>query len=121
MKATPAAESADDPIHLFLHFRRISQEGRTGSRQSQNISELRRSRRKVSLEPFTMKRKRNPAWQFPPEVEAVLRASPNLRPCKRKYGRVPYDQFLEHIRKDRCMQCWDLLQQLDILPPLGVP
>jgi len=26
---------------------------------------------------------------------------------------VPYDQFLEHIRTDRCMQCWELLQQLD--------
>jgi hypothetical protein len=26
MKATPAAESADDPIHLFLHFRRISKD-----------------------------------------------------------------------------------------------
>jgi hypothetical protein len=58
-----------------------------------------------------MKRKKS-AWP-PPEVEAVLKASPNLKPCKRKYGRVPYDQFLEHIRKDRCTQCWDLLQQLD--------
>ncbi len=60
-----------------------------------------------------MKRKRNHAWQFPPEIEAVLRASPNLKPCNRKYGRVPYDQFFEHIRTDRCMQCWELLQQLD--------
>jgi hypothetical protein len=59
-----------------------------------------------------MKRKQNPAWP-PPEIEAVLKASPNLTPCKRKYGRIPYDQFLEHIRKDRCTQCRDLLVQLE--------
>lgn len=49
----------------------------------------------------------------PPEVEAVLRASPHLKPCEPKYGQVPYDQFLEHIRQDRCTQCRDLLLQLD--------
>jgi hypothetical protein len=60
-----------------------------------------------------MKPEQNHAWQFPPEVEAVLRASPNLKPCKRKYGRVPYDQFLDHICKDRCTQCRELFLQLD--------
>jgi hypothetical protein len=38
----------------------------------------------------------------PPEIEAVLKASPNLRQCKLEYGLKPYDKFLEHIRKDRC-------------------
>jgi len=60
-----------------------------------------------------MKNNRNSEWQFPAEIEAVLRASPNLKPCKRKYGRVPYDQFLEHVRKDRCIQCRDFFLQLD--------
>jgi hypothetical protein len=60
-----------------------------------------------------MKSKENPDRQLPPEIEAVLRASPNLKPCKPKYGRIPYDQFLEHVRKDRCVQCRDFLLQLD--------
>lgn len=50
---------------------------------------------------------------LPPEIEAVLRVSPNLKPCKRKYGRMPSDKFLEHIRQDRCTQCRDFLLQLD--------
>ncbi|MGC1904259.1 MAG: hypothetical protein WA715_10610 [Candidatus Acidiferrum sp.] len=58
-------------------------------------------------------KRRNHAWQFPPEVEAVLKASPNLKPCKRKYGRVPYDRFIEHIRRDGCVQCLELFLQLD--------
>jgi len=57
--------------------------------------------------------KRKTEWQLPAEVEAVLRASRNVKPCEPKYGRIPYDQFLEHIRKDRCVQCRDLLLQLD--------
>jgi hypothetical protein len=26
---------------------------------------------------------------------------------------MPYDQFLEHIRKDRCTECRDFFLQLD--------
>jgi hypothetical protein len=59
-----------------------------------------------------MKRKQNSKWP-PPEIEAVLRASPNLRSCKEEYGRIPYDQFLDHIRRDRCRQCRERLLQLD--------
>jgi hypothetical protein len=59
-----------------------------------------------------MKTKPNSDWP-PPEFEAVLRASPNLKPCTPKYGRIPYDDFLEHIRKDRCTKCRDFLLQLD--------
>jgi hypothetical protein len=39
--------------------------------------------------------------------------STNLRPCKRKYGRMPYNKFLEHIRNALCKQCHELLLQLD--------
>jgi hypothetical protein len=60
-----------------------------------------------------MIRKRKSEWQIPAEIDAVLKASPNPKPCKKKYGRMPYDQFLEHIRKDRCVQCRDLFLQLD--------
>jgi hypothetical protein len=49
----------------------------------------------------------------PPEVEAVLPASTNLKPCERKYRRLPYDKFLEHVRNDRCSQRHALLLQLD--------
>jgi hypothetical protein len=59
-----------------------------------------------------MKNKPSSDWP-PPEVEAVLRASPNLKPCKPKYGRVPYEEFLEHIRKDRCTLCRDFLLRLN--------
>jgi hypothetical protein len=59
-----------------------------------------------------MKHKRKSAWP-PPEVEAVLRVSPNLKPCEPKYGQIPYDEFLDHIRKDRCTQCRRLFLQLD--------
>jgi hypothetical protein len=60
-----------------------------------------------------VKSKRNSEWQLPPEVEAVLRASKNLKPCKPKYGRIPYDQFLEQVRKDRCVQRRDFFLQPD--------
>jgi hypothetical protein len=59
-----------------------------------------------------MKNKPNSEWQFPSEVEAVLRASPNLKPCKRKYAHIPCDKFLEHVRKDRCTQCRGFIAQL---------
>ena len=60
-----------------------------------------------------VERKAAPAWKLPAEVDAVLRASANIKPCKRKYGRVPYDKFIEHIRNDRCAQCRRLFFQLD--------
>jgi hypothetical protein len=60
-----------------------------------------------------MKRKRSASKWPPPEVEAVLKASPNLRPCESRYGRMPYDKFLEHIRNDRCEKCSAFFLQLD--------
>jgi len=58
-----------------------------------------------------MKNKRKS--EFPAETEAVLRSSRNLKPCKAEYGRMPYNEFLEHIRCDRCAQCLALVLQLD--------
>lgn len=31
-----------------------------------------------------MKRKKKPEWQLPPEIEAVLNSSMNLKPCRAK-------------------------------------
>jgi hypothetical protein len=30
---------------------------------------------------------------------------PEPKPCKRKWGRVPFDQMLRHIRDEKCEQC----------------
>jgi len=30
---------------------------------------------------------------------------PEPKPCKRKYGRVPFEQMLRHIKQDKCEQC----------------
>jgi hypothetical protein len=69
--------------------------------------------RDLEAQSLAMKRKQSaPQWP-PPEVEAVLEASPNLRPCEPKYGRIPYDEFLRHIVNDRCLQCGAFLLQLD--------
>jgi hypothetical protein len=60
-----------------------------------------------------MKRKRSASEWPPPEVEAVLKASPHLRPCEPKYGRIPYDEFPKHIVNDRCLRCRAFFFQLD--------
>jgi hypothetical protein len=60
-----------------------------------------------------MGHRNKPAWKLPPEAEAVLKTSPKLKPCKPKYGRVPYDKFFEHIRNDRCRKCYAFFLQLD--------
>jgi hypothetical protein len=38
---------------------------------------------------------------------------PEPKPCKRKWGRVPFDQMLRHIREDKCEQCKKLVVYLD--------
>ncbi len=30
---------------------------------------------------------------------------PEPKPCKRKWGRVPFEQMLRHIKQDKCEQC----------------
>jgi hypothetical protein len=60
-----------------------------------------------------MKSERAKEWKIPPEIEAVLKASTNLQPCKRNYGELPYYKFLEHIRIERCAKCYAFFLQLD--------
>jgi hypothetical protein len=38
---------------------------------------------------------------------------PEPKPCKRKYGRVPFEQMLRHIREDKCEQCRALVLYLE--------
>src|SRR5258708_7162809 len=38
---------------------------------------------------------------------------PEPRPCKRKWGRVPFDQMLRHIREDHCEQCKAVVRYFD--------
>jgi hypothetical protein len=38
---------------------------------------------------------------------------PEPKPCKRKYGRVPFDQMLRHIRQDKCELCRKLVLYLE--------
>jgi len=38
---------------------------------------------------------------------------PEPKPCKRKWGRVPFDQMLRHIREDRCEQCRKVVLYFD--------
>ena len=59
-----------------------------------------------------MARKKKPDY-FPPEVCEIWRTAPNLKPCRPKFGRVGFDKFVEHIRKDKCEQCLLLYRQLD--------
>ena len=38
---------------------------------------------------------------------------PEPKPCKRKWGRVPFDQMLRHIREDHCEQCKAVVRYFD--------
>ena len=60
-----------------------------------------------------MPRKKKPDVDFPPWIRAIWQDSPNLKPCRPKYGRVSMDKFTEHIKKDKCEQCLALHRQLD--------
>jgi|ERR1700676_3013935 hypothetical protein len=38
---------------------------------------------------------------------------PEPKPCKRKWGRAPFDQMLRHIREDKCEQCRKMVLYFD--------
>jgi hypothetical protein len=46
------------------------------------------------------------------EQLAVLRISPNLKPCK-KFRRVGTARFVEHLNEGKCEQCVAFFRQLD--------
>jgi hypothetical protein len=58
-----------------------------------------------------MWRKKKPDFDFPPEIQAIWRAAPNLTPCP-KFRRASADKVLEHIKKDKCERCLVFYRQL---------
>jgi hypothetical protein len=46
------------------------------------------------------------------EQLAVLRSSPNLKPCK-KFRKADIFKFLEHLNEGRCKQCMEFFRMLD--------
>ncbi len=46
------------------------------------------------------------------EVLAVLRSSPNLKPC-RKFRKADIFKFVEHLNEGKCEQCLAFIRQLD--------
>jgi len=46
-----------------------------------------------------------------PEVRAVLRSSPILEPCL-KGGRLPIEEFFEHLKNDKCELCLAFFREL---------
>jgi hypothetical protein len=49
---------------------------------------------------------------LPDEVRAVLRNSPNLKPCK-KFRKVRTAKFVEHLNEGKCKQCLAFFQMLE--------
>jgi len=49
---------------------------------------------------------------LPAEVLAVLRISPDLKPCQ-KFRKADIVQFAEHINEGKCEQCMTLSRQWD--------
>jgi hypothetical protein len=46
------------------------------------------------------------------EVLAVLRSSPNLKPC-RKFRKGDISKFVGHLNEGKCEQCLAFFRQLD--------
>jgi hypothetical protein len=46
------------------------------------------------------------------EVLAVLRCSPNLKPC-RKFRKADIFKFVEHLNEGKCEECLAFFRQLD--------
>ncbi len=46
------------------------------------------------------------------EVLAVLRISPNLKPC-RKFRKADIWRFMEHLKEGKCEQCLAFFRMLD--------
>ena len=60
---------------------------------------------------------------FPPEVQAVWHAAPNLTLCP-KFRHRGFDQVLAHIKKDNCERCraaWRQLNEKCALISVSVP
>jgi hypothetical protein len=56
--------------------------------------------------------RKNQNHGLPQEVLAVLRSSPNLKPCD-KFRKAKIEKFLEHLSEGKCEQCIAFFRMLD--------
>jgi len=66
--------------------------------------------RDAELEHEMPRKKRNHG--LTEEQLAVLRSSPNLKPC-RKFRRADIFKFVEHLKEGMCEQCIEFFRMLD--------
>jgi len=50
--------------------------------------------------------------ELPPEVLAVLRISPDLKPCP-KFRKANIDKFAKHLNEGKCEQCLAFSRQCE--------
>jgi len=56
--------------------------------------------------------RKNPRYELPEEVIAVLDCSPNLEPCE-EFRHADIYAFAKHLNERKCQQCIDFFVQAD--------
>jgi len=56
--------------------------------------------------------KKEPKFEWPPEIRAIWHASPNLTLCAR-FRRAGADKVEAHLRKDKCERCLAVYRQIE--------
>jgi len=56
--------------------------------------------------------RKNPRYELPEEVIAVLKCSPNLEPCE-EFRHADIIAFAKHLNERKCQQCIDFFVQAD--------
>jgi len=56
--------------------------------------------------------RKNPRYELPEEVIAVLECSPNLEPCE-EFRNADIYAFAKHLNERKCQQCIDFFVQAD--------
>jgi len=55
---------------------------------------------------------KEPNYGLTEEQLAILRSSPNLKPC-RKFRKADIFKFVEHLKEGKCEQCMEFFRMLD--------
>jgi hypothetical protein len=56
--------------------------------------------------------RKNPRYELPEEVIAILECSPNLEPCE-EFRHTDIFTFAKHLNERKCQQCIDFFVQTD--------
>ncbi len=56
--------------------------------------------------------RKNPRYELPEEVIAVLECSPNLEPCE-EFRHADIYAFAKHLNERKCQQCLAFFRQMD--------